>query len=143
MIQHGLCKNPDYLLLLRSNQFNPTLYALQISMKRILTMLYYFEYNQLFFVPKVCIFWEGHTILWNLHCRFVLCSNNQIYGGNFAKHCGLLRIYKLYQMIGWSCKANNCPMGSVSRSTLSRDIVELRDNSSQLWYEVYKVVFSS
>ena len=35
MIQHGLCKNPDYVLLLRSNQFNPTLYALQISMMRI------------------------------------------------------------------------------------------------------------
>ena len=24
---------------------------------------------------KVHIFWEGHKFLWNLHCRFVLCSN--------------------------------------------------------------------
>ena len=45
---------------------------------------------------KVHIFWEGHKILRNLHRRFVLCSNGQIYGGDFAKFCGLLRIYELY-----------------------------------------------
>ena len=28
---------------------------------------------------KVHIFWEGHKILQNLHHRFVLCSNGQIY----------------------------------------------------------------
>ena len=33
----------------------------------------------------------------NLHRRFVLCTNGQIYGGDFAKFCGLLRIYELYQ----------------------------------------------
>ena len=38
---------------------------------------------------------EGHKILRNLHCRFVLCSNGQIYCGDFAKYCGLLRIYEL------------------------------------------------
>ena len=27
---------------------------------------------------------------------FALCSNGQIYGGDFAKFCGLLRIYELY-----------------------------------------------
>ena len=27
---------------------------------------------------------------------FVLCSNSQIYSGDFAKFCGLLRIYELY-----------------------------------------------
>ena len=43
---------------------------------------------------KVRIFREGHKILQNLHLRFVLCS--QIYGGDFARFCGLLRIYKLY-----------------------------------------------
>ena len=32
----------------------------------------------------------------NLHRRFVLCSKGQIYGGDFAKFCGLLRIYELY-----------------------------------------------
>ena len=45
---------------------------------------------------KVHIFWEGHKILRNLHCSFVLCSNGQIYGGDFAKFCGLLWIYELY-----------------------------------------------
>ena len=32
----------------------------------------------------------------NLHCRFVLYRNGQIYSGYFAKFCGLLRIYELY-----------------------------------------------
>ena len=45
---------------------------------------------------KVHIFWEGDKILWNLHDRFVLFSASQIYGGDFAKFCGLLRIYELY-----------------------------------------------
>ena len=44
---------------------------------------------------KVHIFWEGHKILRNLHHRFVLCSIGQIFGGDFAKFCGLLRIYEI------------------------------------------------
>ena len=44
---------------------------------------------------KVHIFWEGHKILRHLHRRFVLCSNDQIYGGVFANFCGLLSIYEL------------------------------------------------
>ena len=32
----------------------------------------------------------------NLHRRFGLCSASQIYGGDFAKFCGLLRIFELY-----------------------------------------------
>ena len=43
-------------------------------------------------VFKVQIFWEGHR-------RFVLCSNCQIYGGDFAKFWCLLRIYELYYLI--------------------------------------------
>ena len=31
----------------------------------------------------------------NLYRRFVLCSNSQIYGGDFANFFGLLRIYEL------------------------------------------------
>ena len=45
---------------------------------------------------KVRIFLEGHKTLQNLHRRFVLYSNGQIYGGDFAKLCSLLRIYELY-----------------------------------------------
>ena len=32
----------------------------------------------------------------NLHQLFVLCTANQIIGGDFVKFCGLLRIYELY-----------------------------------------------
>jgi hypothetical protein len=35
-------------------------------------------------------------ILQNNHHRFVLCSKGQVYGGDFAKFCGLLRTYELY-----------------------------------------------
>ena len=45
---------------------------------------------------KVHIFWEGHKILRNLLLTFVLCSASQKQGGDFAKFCGLLRIYELY-----------------------------------------------
>ena len=30
---------------------------------------------------------------------FVLCSNSQIYGGDFGKFCGLFRIYELYKQL--------------------------------------------
>ena len=42
---------------------------------------------------KVHIFWEGHKILRNLHRRFDRYYEGQIYGGDFAKFCGLLIIY--------------------------------------------------
>ena len=44
---------------------------------------------------KVHIFWEGHKILWNLHQLFDWQYIGQIIGGDFAKFCGLLRIYEL------------------------------------------------
>ena len=47
-------------------------------------------------VGKVHIFWEGHKILWNLHRRFDRYYIGQIYCGDFAKICGLLRIYEFY-----------------------------------------------
>ena len=47
---------------------------------------------------KVHIFWEGHQILRNLHQSFVLCIASQIISGDFAKFCGLLRIYELYKL---------------------------------------------
>ena len=34
-----------------------------------------------------------------LHLRFVLCCANQIYNGDFAKFCGLLRIHELYKRL--------------------------------------------
>ena len=47
---------------------------------------------------KVHIFWEGHKILRNLHRRFDRYYIGQIYGVDFAKICGLLRIYELEQI---------------------------------------------
>ena len=44
---------------------------------------------------KVHIFWEGHKILRNLHRLFDRQYIGQIIGGDFAKFCGLLRIYEL------------------------------------------------
>ena len=49
---------------------------------------------------KVQIFWEGYKILQNLHLTFVLCSASQKQGEDFAKFCGLLRIYELYKIGG-------------------------------------------
>ena len=55
---------------------------------------------------KVYIFWEGHKILRNLHQLFVLCTASQIVGGDFAKFCGLLRIYELYYLkLFWASKS--------------------------------------
>ena len=48
---------------------------------------------------KVHIFWEGHKILRKLHCRFDWHYIGQIYGGDFAKFCGLLRISELYLVV--------------------------------------------
>ena len=41
---------------------------------------------------KVGTFLEDHKILRNLHRRFDRYSIGQIYGGDFGKFCGLLRI---------------------------------------------------
>ena len=46
---------------------------------------------------KVHIFWEGHKILRNLHRIFHRYYIGQIYGGDFAKIWGLLRIYEPYE----------------------------------------------
>ena len=44
---------------------------------------------------KVHIVWEGHKNLRNHQLTFVLWSASQKNGGDFAKFCGLLRIYEL------------------------------------------------
>ena len=44
---------------------------------------------------KVHIFWEGHKILRNLHLTFDCMYSSQKLGEDFAKFCGLLRIYEL------------------------------------------------
>jgi hypothetical protein len=46
-------------------------------------------------VHKAHIFWKGNTVLWNLHLTFDWHYIGQKQGGDFAKFCGLLRIYEL------------------------------------------------
>ena len=53
---------------------------------------------QFWLMVIVHMFWEGHKLLWNLHCRFDRYYLGQIYAGYFAKFCGLLRIYELYDI---------------------------------------------
>ena len=48
-------------------------------------------------IDKVHIFLEGHKTLQNIHRRFDWHYIRQIYGGDFGKFCGLLKIYELYQ----------------------------------------------
>ena len=47
---------------------------------------------------KVHIFREGHKILRNLRLTFDYSTYSQKLGEAFAKFCGLLRIYKLYNI---------------------------------------------
>ena len=44
---------------------------------------------------KVHIFWDGHKILQNLHLTFDCMYCSQKLGEDFAKFCGILRIYEL------------------------------------------------
>ena len=48
---------------------------------------------------KVHIFWENYKVLRNLRRQFDWHYIGQIYPGDFAKFCSLLRIYELYKLI--------------------------------------------
>ena len=51
--------------------------------------------KKIWVLSKVHIFWEGHKILQNIQKIFDWQYIGQIIGGDFAKFCGLLRIYEL------------------------------------------------
>ena len=53
----------------------------KLNTENVILRRYLLDFN----VCKVHIFWEGHNFLQNLHRRFVLFSNGQIYGGDFEK----------------------------------------------------------
>ena len=63
----------------------------------LLRIFFWFTVKPLRARSKVHIFWEGCKILRNLHQLFVLYAASQIFGGDFTKFCGLLRIHKLYR----------------------------------------------
>ena len=51
----------------------------------------------------------------NLHCKFDRYYIGQIYGGDFAKICGLLRIYELYLLI-YFLDTRHTPVGCLQNS---------------------------
>ena len=51
------------------------------------------SWTLIFFI--VHVFWEGHKTLQNLHLTFDWHYIGQNWGEDFAKFCGLLRIYEL------------------------------------------------
>ena len=59
------------------------------------------DLKERFSLCKVHIFWEGKKFLQNLHLIFDRYFIGQIYGGDFAKFCCLLRIYELYIKKSW------------------------------------------
>ena len=72
-------------------RFTFTIFALKIGKSLILCAG---AHCNLF--SKVHIFWEGHKILQNLHLIFDWHYIGQKEGGDFAKFCGLLKMYELY-----------------------------------------------
>ena len=66
------------------------------ELKIVVVLIFLSFYLSSDHVDKVHIFWEGHKILQNLQCRFDWHYIGQIYGGDYSKFCGLLRIYELY-----------------------------------------------
>ena len=64
---------------------------------------------------KVHIYWEGHKILQNLHRRFLLCSNGQIYSGDFTKFFGFSE-YINFKIINRKKDKNICRILSYLRN---------------------------
>ena len=58
------------------------------------------QYAQSQILVKIRFSGKVHKILRNLHRRFDRYYIGQIYSGDFAKICGLLRIYELYVYCG-------------------------------------------
>ena len=63
------------------------------------------------------IFWEGHTNLRNLDLTFDGHYIGQKWGGDFAKFCGLLRIYELYRKKSEKCPKVGVQVCKVARSS--------------------------
>ena len=59
----------------------------------------------------------------NLHQLFVLCTASQIIGGDFAKFCGLLRIYELYKNCQFSGEMQSKPVGLTPFQAIIKDFI--------------------
>ena len=70
-----------------------------VKNKANIVVFYVKQYQNMIVMPcKVHIFWEGHKILQNIHLTFDCMYCGQKQGEDFAKFCGLLRIYELYRL---------------------------------------------
>ena len=67
---------------------------------------------------KVHIFWEDHTILRNHHRTFDHYYIGQIYGGDFAKSCGLLRI-RIWTLLATSEKIVDLNLNDLKKCLFS------------------------
>ena len=83
--------------LLVNNQLNSSLrhIIVTIMLKPIKIFDKIIHVILVYYDDKVHTFWEGHIILQNLRLRLDRYYIGQIYGGDFAKICGMLRIYEL------------------------------------------------
>ena len=109
---------------------------------------------------KVHTFWEGHKILRNFQLTFDCMYCSQKLGEDFAKFCGILRIYELYiswkvfdiehisklSEHAWGFKAMRKSMlvrkvSKLDQSAISNCSFSLNDiissNSKILWKSVY------
>ena len=66
-----------------------------LSLVTVEARIIFNKQSELFTYLKVRVFEEGHKILQNLHCRFDWHYIWKIYGGDFAKFCGLHRKYEI------------------------------------------------
>ena len=83
------------LITIQVPNFFPTCMEFQARLNTFISYVCIFFF---LYICKVHIFWEGHKILRNLHQLFDWqYIVGQIIGGDFAKFCGLLRMYEFYQ----------------------------------------------
>ena len=71
---------------------------------RLFVLFHHFR-NILCLYCKVHIFWEGRKVLRNLRRRFDWHYIGQIYGGDYAKFWGLIRIYGFIIKKQFLCKS--------------------------------------
>jgi hypothetical protein len=92
----GLLKSKREMAVFGYMKFQVCLKEVNINICILFELVNNLKGPRIFLLRKVHIFREGHKILRTLHRRFDRYYIEQIYSGDFAKFCGLLRIYELY-----------------------------------------------
>ena len=99
-----------------------TWFRIDLTTQRIYQIKKGMKWLKIGYVSKVQIFWEGHKILQNLQLMFDRYYIEQIYGGDFAEFCGLLRISNYYYyrawISGWLCSSSSQNLFTLSWKTI-------------------------